>query len=133
MTDTARTTYRLPSLNDLTLNDAFAIKAHTGVDVLRPPTVAHGDAAMLWFVSKDTDEPLVYKDLIKLTFTALSELIEAEDDEAEDVDDAEPAEAEDVDDAPKASTSSSDDSSPSPAPGNAHPPTSGAAPSANWD
>lgn len=129
-----KVTYVLPELGELTLDDAFAIKMHTQVDILRPPTVAHGDAALLWWVSKDSDHPLVFKDLLKLPLDVVGDLIA---DSPEDDQDEPPAElptiGEGEDDAPKASSSSPSVSSPSLDTGPPPPPASDDARSANWD
>ena len=67
--------YDLPDLGDLTANDLFVIKASTKVDLMSPPTVVHGDAALLWFASKKTDTPLVFADLLEMPLDKLGDLI----------------------------------------------------------
>lgn len=132
--------YVLPTLEELTLNDAFVIKAATRVDILRPPTVAHSDAALLWFVTKDTDAPLKYEDLTRLTFEQLADLIADPVDDDEDLtvtENVAAAEAaidlpDGADDQGKASEPSPVTSSTSPALGVAPPHPFGSAQSPNF-
>lgn len=140
MTDTTkRRQYHRPKIGDLTPNELWLIKAATRVDLLNPPTVAHGDAALIWYAAKQTDEPLVFQDLLALSLDELAEHIPDD----EDADDPEPSEedaAEQPDpttvsdvDGPKASTSSPSGSSDLPSGMPSPPPLSESAPSVSSD
>jgi len=115
--------YRLPEIMDLTPNDLFAIKMHTKVDLLRPPTTVHGDCALLWWVTRKEAEPLNFEALLALPLQQLNDLLIDPDDEDDDTApaNAEPA-REATEDDPKASTNSPESASPSPASGDAPPP-----------
>lgn len=76
--------YIKPSEDDLTLNDAYRIKVATRVDIFNPPTTGHKTAALLWFASQTTDEPLIYAELLDLSLTELADLIEDDDEEEAD-------------------------------------------------
>lgn len=128
MTDQPRKSYVLPDIDTLTLDQLFVIKAATRVDVLRPPTVAHADAALLWFITKGTDEPLSFQELTALPLSDLADLIAEPDDEDDEEEPAGDKAEGEGDDSPKASDSSSELSSPSHAPGAAPQPPSAPAP-----
>lgn len=139
MTNT-RTARPRPAIGDLTPNELWLIKAATRVDLLSPPTVAHGDAALIWYAAKQAGEPLVFQDLLELSLDELAEYIP--DDEGADVptpSEDEAAETPDPTtvsepDGPKASTSSPSESSDSPSDSvGPPPPPSESAPSASSD
>jgi len=141
MTDTRKPhrQYRRPKISDLTPNELWLIKAATRVDLLNPPTVAHGDAALIWYAAKQTDEPLVFQDLLNLPLDELSEYI-PDDEDADEPEQTEDDAAETPDpttvsepDGPKASTSSPSESSDSPSDSVPPPQPSESAPSASSD
>lgn len=137
MTDT-RTARPRPKIGELTPNELWLIKAATRVDLLSPPTVAHGDAALIWYAAKQAGEPLVFQDLLKLSLDELAEYIPDDEDAVDEPDDEdEEAETPDPttvseDDGPKASTPSPSESSDSPSDTESPQPSSESAPSPNW-
>lgn len=124
--------YTLPDPDDLTLNDAFRIKTATHIDIFNPVTYGHRNAALTWFASQETDEPLKWKDMGGMSINDLSELIETEDDEDEEdeevsLEDVEIPDPDVADDGPKDLPTSTPPASPGD--GGAPHPRSGPAPS----
>lgn len=116
--------YVVREYQSMTLNEAYRIKASTGVDVYDPPTALHRLAALIWFASLSTEDPLKWKDLQDLDSDAIGELVHLPEDDEPDTNQVDPGPEASVGpedpDAPKDLTTST--SSPSPAGGAVPPP-----------
>ena len=70
---------RLADPDELTLGELAGIKAGTGVDPLRPPSVGENMAACLWYYARH--EGYTYEDCLAVPYSTLSAWIDEQDQE----------------------------------------------------